>query len=132
MGRPWLLVCRDCVANFTRNATISALGRSIEHTAILPDTIQMLKRSRWIALVEVDVMHPQAGRRRRAKDEDAHTAQQLRLQRVERIIACAVNPGIAQTLQPAQEAPDKRITAEEPEAEVAARRDRRQRSGLRT
>ena len=30
MGSPWLLVWSDWVANLTRNATISPLGRSIK------------------------------------------------------------------------------------------------------
>src|SRR5262245_4978201 len=79
----------------------------------------MLELSQGIALVEVNIMHAQITAARRAKDEDAHAAQELRLQRVERIFACAVNPGVAQRFQPAQEASNEGVAAEEPEAEVA-------------
>src|SRR5690348_16984439 len=72
-----------------------ATGPLDQDGAILPRAIQMLKLPQWIALVEVNVMHAQITGVRRAKDEDAHASKELRLQRVECIVAYAVNPWVA-------------------------------------
>src|SRR5262245_208397 len=78
------------------------------------------------ALIQLDVVDAQAAAGGRAKAEDAHTAEPVRLQRVEGVLPRAVGPRTAPGLHPAQPAPQPRLATEEPVAQIACGRPRAQ------